>query len=162
MLRKFGILLCTIILAASFQSCKKEEDNSVHVPAQPQAPCSPIVCSVPLNGGNVIGRWTLTYEQIVEYVNDTFDSYDTMAYIPGQLMVDFRSNGDMYLYDLGDTSVWTYSVSGNQMILNDGVDIFTVNYGVQGTHMRWKLTTTDVDVNNNIIRREDDYIFERY
>jgi hypothetical protein len=157
------ISIVTAIAIMLFASCKKEDPNTIHVPAPPGPPTTSQVSSVQLNGGIFSGRWTMTFEQSVTMRNDTLQYFDTTTQVPGMYIVEFAGNL-LYIIDttVPDTSIYTFTANGNQITLEDGVDDIIIRYGVsqQGV-MRWYLTDTYVS-GNNIYEYHDDYLFERY
>lgn len=155
-----GIFICVFVLTLALQSCKKEEDNSTHVPAPPHAPSSPIVNSVPLNGGNISGRWTFVYDQTIQYENDTMTYYDTASYPPGFVIVNFMTNDTLELID-GDTTYYPYWVSGNNLSIIDSPDTLLYTYGVATNRLRWHKEES-YQLGNTFYEYIDDLIFDRY
>jgi hypothetical protein len=154
---------CSVIalMVLSLSSCKKENPDAVQVPGPPAPPTTSQVASVQLNGGNVIGRWTMAFEQYVTFRNDTLQDFDTATYPPGIFIAQFTSNQLMIIDGL-DTTLYPYTISGNQMTVDDGGDDIIFSYGIssQGT-MRWSMSST-YSSGNNLYRYYDDYLFERY
>jgi hypothetical protein len=146
---------CTLILF----SCKKEEVT--HGPSPVHITGNPAVAAISLNGGNVSGRWTMKFEQFLTYRNDTLWDTDTLTYSPGELVLNFFSNGNMELMDGFDTVAGTYSTSGNQITLFIDQDVVVFTYGVQNSRMRWRIIESYTN-GGDFYRDEADYLFERY
>lgn len=153
-----GFILAAIILILVCQSCKKE-DNGVPVLGAPQTPSNPIINSVPLNGGNISGRWTFVYVQTVQYQNDSMTYYDTTSFPPGIVIVNFMSN-TMELID-GDTTYYPYWVSGNNLSIVDSPDTLLYTYGIANNRLRWNKEES-YQQGNNFYEYIDDLIFDRY
>lgn len=144
-------------------SCKKEDPNTIHVPAPPGPPTTAQVSSVQLDGGNVSGRWTMTFEQFVTFRNDTLWDFDTLTHTPGEYIMEFSGNQLQFIDTQGpDTALFSYSISGNHLTLIDGSDNIVFEYGIspQGV-MRWYTTATYTS-GPNVYKDYDDYLFERY
>jgi hypothetical protein len=152
--------LSAIVFILFGTSCKKEDPNVVHVAAPPHPPTSSLVTGIPLNGGNISGRWTLTYLQSWNEINDSLTYYDTASYSPGMITVNFFTNGTLELID-GDTGIYPYWCSGNQLYVMDVPDTIVFNYGTTGNKMRWN-ETEDYWIGPDHHQAEYDDVFERY
>ena len=145
---------CTLILF----SCKKEEvtngPSPVHITG------NPAVAAVPLNGGNVTGRWTMTFEQTITYRNDTLWDNDTLTYAPGELVVTC-ANGIFEMFDGVDTVSGTYSTSTNHITLVIDQDTILFLYGITNNTMRWRIVESYTN-GPDFYRDESDYLFARY
>lgn len=162
--RKFIGIIFAIAISVIVASCKKDDPNAIQVPRPPGPPTTAEVSAVELNGGSLNGRWTMTLEQVVTMRNDTLWDFDTLRYPAGELMVQFVTGNQLWIIDATgpDTTLYTYSVSGNQLIIEDGVDDIIFLYGIspQGV-MRWSNTDTWTS-GPNVYRDYNDYLFERY
>ena len=160
---KISILLFAVIAMSALSSCKKEEDpNAIHVPAPPGPPTTSQVSSVQLNGGYVLGRWNMTFEQVVTLRNDTLQNFDTLTYPQGEFTAEFTNN-QLILIDtfLIDTVIYPYSISGNHITLVDGPNLIVLAYGIspQGV-MRWSFEDAYTSGSNSY-RIYEDYLLER-
>lgn len=159
-------LALSILISSSFllmmDSCKKE-NTGPSVPAPPHAAGNSTVNAIPLNGGNLLGRWTSFVYYDVTYRNDTFQTETTDTIAAGAEVINFFANGVTTLW-LDDTifiDSGTYVTNANNLTLYFSFDTVSASYGVNGNRLRWHTTEQQMS-GPDLMRTESDVVFDRY
>lgn len=147
-----------LFVAILFFSCKKEETHPAgQQPHYFTLPPDSVVDAVPLNGGNISGRWSITYERQLEYMNDSLFSQYTDTFALGEGYIFFHGSDYAIWFQQAQTDTGTYVVNGSSLTLqsqNSGT--IDLTYGVNNQSLR--LHSSSVDIQNNITYKtyEDD------
>lgn len=159
-MKQAKFIVAIILILTAFSACKKDEVKYGY-PALPQTPVDPLVNSVSLNGGNLVGRWAFVYERDVYYHNDTLYNQDTSSYAPGEFVIQFYSNQTYKIWENGIPSDSGSVQLSNNTFSMDGSDPIT--YGVSSSPHRLRMhTTTNYTISNILVRDEWDGIFDPY